>query len=487
MSTRKRGGAQPIAVGRIPGWWMDCTPHYVLDVEEAERKRRFDATLAFYYSQLAAADDAGILGPDGKPILGPDGRPLEWKGSPWAGRGGGGEFGPVGPGAPGGRNFKIQKDVKIDPTLFGIQKSDPDYRAYLTGAKLPPAFLEKMQELLLAERMANNVAQTEYGKYGRQAEQPAFQPSWVKMKLKTTTNSEKVYSGLDSTETHYQRRLQGSADPIQEMQSAQPRTKLVRKTRKVRREKPKPPANPHLDSFIQHETPKHTMSISTLGQESLVRPPKNEANERTIRAGHRKDIPSSPQTPAKSNVPLAVQVARAAQLRSASNEQPKPTPSWRQNQSITHGASHTPAPKMALKPVTHQAPSYQSKPSYSDNSKQVPSAALKPVVHRAPEPNQSYQRNYSPYQPSDSQPVEPDPEPVKYYDENESDYMEETVVLPEDEEEYIEEEYIEYEDDEMTYEEMEITDSGEEDEDLNDLQAILAARQEELARLEAGY
>ena len=182
----------PLGVGRVPQWWMECTPHYILDLEEDEARRRLEDQMAVYYQQMAAADDAGLIGPDGQPKLGPDGKPL-WSSTGWGGRGPGGEF-------------------RIDPKVFGISESDPDYQSYLTGAKLPPGFLEKMQEMCgpNSQNMANNLKQTDYGRYGRQAEKPAFTPSWMKKKLRSTGIGDNIRNGVynDSPNKHYRRRLQ---------------------------------------------------------------------------------------------------------------------------------------------------------------------------------------------------------------------------------------------------------------------------------------
>lgn len=184
----------PNGVGRVPAWWMECTPHYTLDVDDEEARQIAEDQVAFFYMMLAAADDAGIIGTDGKLKTGPDGKPLAWEGLGPNWNSNGAQF--------GGRTFKSGQAV-IDPSLFGIKESDPNYNAYLTGAKLPPRYFEKMAELVEERSSAgnpygilNNSKQTDYGRYGRQAEQKAFQPSWAKKKLRSTTQGQAVRGGV---------------------------------------------------------------------------------------------------------------------------------------------------------------------------------------------------------------------------------------------------------------------------------------------------
>lgn len=208
----------PTGVGRVPAWWMEITPHYTLDEEDEQARRTAEDQMAFYYMQLAAADDAGIILPDGTPKLGPDLKPMSWTPvTPWNGRAPAGGATPTGMG-PGGRNFKPGHPV-VDPKLFGIHESDPDYRAYLTGAKLPPGYFEKMGELASSELggtegILNNAKQTDYGRYGRQAEAPSFKPAWAKKKLRSTETGANIRQGQydDSPNKHYvnRRRVEAS-------------------------------------------------------------------------------------------------------------------------------------------------------------------------------------------------------------------------------------------------------------------------------------
>lgn len=190
----------PPGVGRVPLWWMEITPHYVLDEDDIGERRKAEDQMAFYYMQLAAAAEAGVLLPDGTPKLGQDLKPLSWTPiTPWnrldAGSNGEGTTGL----GPGGRNFKPGHAV-LDPKLFGIMENDPDYQSYLTGAKLPPGYFEKMGELAQSELggtegILNNLKQTDYGRYGRQAEAPSFKPAWAKKKLRSTETGGRIRQG----------------------------------------------------------------------------------------------------------------------------------------------------------------------------------------------------------------------------------------------------------------------------------------------------
>jgi hypothetical protein len=211
----------PIGVGRLPEWWMEITPHNTLDLEQEEARRALEDQMAFYYAQMAAADDAGTLGPDGKPMLDSNGNPLTSSSSGnngWQGRaaGGGGGAGEVT--GPGGRKFAPGTAV-INPALFGIDKSDPDYNNYLTGAKLPPGYFDRMAEFSVnynkerhgQEGMANNLAQTDYGRYGRQAETSNFKPSWAKLKLRSTNHGSAIRNGVTASPEKTSRRVHESS------------------------------------------------------------------------------------------------------------------------------------------------------------------------------------------------------------------------------------------------------------------------------------
>jgi hypothetical protein len=230
----------PTGVGRVPEWWMEDTPHYVFDLEEDTARRMMDTQMNFYYTELAAGQDAGVIGPDGKPLMGPDGKPLVWKGTGWGGRSekSGDEDGDGAGGPAGGRNFSLG-DLKIDPSLFGIDETDPDYHAYLTGAKLPPGYLEKMQEYIETGGIPNNLAQTDYGRYGRQAEKPGFKPQWAKKKLRETSAGHNIRKGAydDSPNKHNRRRDQQEAEGSEPMHEEEPEQEEVRKVIKVSRVK----------------------------------------------------------------------------------------------------------------------------------------------------------------------------------------------------------------------------------------------------------
>lgn len=228
----------PVGQGRVPQWWMDITPHYQLDEEDDYARQAAQDQMDWYYMQLASAEEAGFLDANGNPRSDVDWS--SWSPS-WNGRSGGGGGGSNLTGGPGGRSFKPGQPV-IDPKLFGISEMDPDYKSYLTGAKLPPGYFEKMGELSRhetggVEGILNNMKQTDYGRYGRQAEKPNFKPAWAKKKLRSTNIGANIRQGQydDSPNKHIRRRVQTapvapSIEPEPESEPANPTmTRTVRK------------------------------------------------------------------------------------------------------------------------------------------------------------------------------------------------------------------------------------------------------------------
>jgi len=189
----------PKGTCRVPNWWMECTPHFTLDLEEEEARRVAEQQLAFFYAQMAAADDAGMLGHDGKLLARSNGTSNSSYASNWNGRSqkvGSNEEGSGS--SPKGRKFR---GAVIDPKLFGIEESDPDYQSYLTGAKLPPGYLEKMAELQANGGgpwgTLNNTSSSLSSpkKYGRMGEKPAFKPDWMKKKLRSSAHGQNIRHG----------------------------------------------------------------------------------------------------------------------------------------------------------------------------------------------------------------------------------------------------------------------------------------------------
>ncbi|GAX16915.1 hypothetical protein FisN_5Hh292 [Fistulifera solaris] len=196
----------PVGVGRVPEWWMECTPHYILDLDEEQAQRQLEEQMATYFNQFAEINDMGALfDEEGNLKLGSDGIPVAFN-SNWQGRSEKGEESPASPRASG-RNFRIDPKVLEG---FGVKESDPDYQSYLRGAKLPPGFIEKLRTMYSSEGIPNNSHQTDYGRYGRQAERPAFKPNWTKTKLRSTAAGQNIRQGQydDSPNKHYRRRMQ---------------------------------------------------------------------------------------------------------------------------------------------------------------------------------------------------------------------------------------------------------------------------------------
>lgn len=187
----------PVGVGRVPAWWMELTPHYTLDLEEDETRRQQEEQEALYYAQMAAADDARTSG--------------EWK-SHWGGRsanGGGGNGGEDGEPLFGGRNFQPGSDG-WDPKEWGIETSDPDYKSYLQGAKLPQSYIDAMKAFggqhgikYDASSLKNTTSV-----YGSAGGKPNFTPAWAKKKLRSTGQGAAIRHGIyhDSPNKHLKKK-----------------------------------------------------------------------------------------------------------------------------------------------------------------------------------------------------------------------------------------------------------------------------------------
>ena len=197
----------PLGVGRVPAWWMELTPHYVLDLEEDFQRREQELQEALYYAQMAAADDARISG--------------EWK-SNWGGRAANGGSGGNGGGLFGGRNFQPRSDG-WDPKEWGVAADDPDYKAYLTGAKLPQSYIDAMKEFAGQAGIEYDASQLNHtGKYGSSASRPAFTPAWAKKKLRSTGQGEAIRQGLynDSPNKHIKRKVAAESAALGQEPSA---------------------------------------------------------------------------------------------------------------------------------------------------------------------------------------------------------------------------------------------------------------------------
>jgi hypothetical protein len=196
----------PAGVGRVPGWWMELTPHYLLDLEDDEKRRQQEFQEMIFFARMAAEDDEKTRG--------------EWK-SNWQGRSanGGSSGSGCDAGLFGGRNFQPGSNG-WDPKEWGISENDPDYQSYLSGAKLPQSYIDAMKEYAGRSGIqydASNLHQTEYGKYGRQAEKPAFTPSWAKKKLRSTGQGSAIRQGVytDSPNKHLQPKVNAVASKFE--------------------------------------------------------------------------------------------------------------------------------------------------------------------------------------------------------------------------------------------------------------------------------
>ena len=510
----------PPGVGRIPLWWMEITPHYVLDLEEEEYRRRAEEQMACYFAHMAAADDAGMLDAHGNPLLGPDGQPLTsssaWGKNGWAGRssnGGGGA--PGSPGGPLGRNFVPGQVTPETLQLLGIDaNNDPDYRSYLTGAKYPPGYWEKLAELGYTSGpgfSANNLAQTDYGRYGRQAEQPKHKPTWAKMKLRSTTHGQDIRHGIYDTSPKREgtRRVQeadlklsmssgGSSHrpaiappPLDDLQQPPPeRRPVAAASRTPARTAPSSnPASPDGGAAGQPKTKKVIRKVRKVRR-------KRDPSEATTLAPAAATAPK-PAAVTLSTFPVPNPVPRAPE------PEPQPTPpSVRRynhkdyyynapaqttyagtTKSYAERQQQPPHPEQAPAPPVPPSPASRPTPSYVERPLPPPPA---PPAAPVP-PSSSYVAPPPSSRPASIVvvPAAPSHEPSSYGDDDE-DELEEVY----EEEEIIEEVYEDDDDYEEVVEEEVVEEYEDDDEyspeaDIGDLQAILAAKQAELARLQA--
>jgi hypothetical protein len=212
-------------VAQLPAWWMELTPHHVLDLDEEASRREQEERMARYFAEMALADAEREGGEQfdengNKIAYGSSG----WK-SNWAGRsssnGGNGDNDESAMSKIfGGRNFK-PGSPSWDPKQWGIKESDPDYKSYLSGAKLPPEYLDAMrnygatktgvthpewvmQAFLRSSSGDGSGGSHGTGVYGRQAETPKHQPAWAKKKLRSSTAGANIRQGKynDSPNKH---------------------------------------------------------------------------------------------------------------------------------------------------------------------------------------------------------------------------------------------------------------------------------------------
>lgn len=71
---------------------------------------------------------------------------------------------------------------------------------------MPPGYWDLLSALGY-EGIANNLKQTSFGKYGRQAEQPKFKPAWATKNLRSTDSGAKIRQGqYDDSPNKFSRR-----------------------------------------------------------------------------------------------------------------------------------------------------------------------------------------------------------------------------------------------------------------------------------------
>lgn len=213
----------PKGVGQLPTWWMELTPHHVLDLDEEASRREQEEKMARYFAEMALKDAEA----EGGEQFDEHGNPIApgsagWK-SNWAGRGSGKNGSGGGDNESdfhkifGGRNF-TPGSPSWDPKQWGIKENDPDYKSYLSGAKLPPEYTDALRNYGATKtgvthpewvmnaflRSSNDSGGGGHGVYGRQAETPKHQPAWAKKKLRSSTAGANIREGKynDSPNKH---------------------------------------------------------------------------------------------------------------------------------------------------------------------------------------------------------------------------------------------------------------------------------------------
>jgi hypothetical protein len=432
----------PIGVGRVPRWWMEATPHDILDVDEAETRREIESQMAIYYMQMAAADEAGLVGPDGRPLIGPDGKPVAWSDLEWSRR--------------------THRHNSFNIVDF--------YKAVLNGEKLPPGFFEKMQEVF-GLRSANG-----HGKYANQADK--FEPTWAKKKLRTTGHGEKIRIGIDDldggTYKETLRRLPGSDNPLYDppRRTSAPGKKLVRKTRKVRRSRKSQSADnpPHSGPDVRKRNSAGPPGSTHGGTKKI---PKGKPG--STRDERKKRTTGPPQSgPA---------VKKNSDIWSPPGSDP-----FASKSPVRHRTSFTRSPEK-------QRTSFTRSPEKQRTGLTGPSKSV-PRTHFDATSSSPYKNNQTKPMAYNYKAKQPEPEPDYYeeksYEESyeeefydgEYEYHEEEIASDDDidlfiDEIVVDEEFID--DEELSYEEEVVSD----DDDLVDLQAFLAEKHAELARLQS--
>lgn len=122
--------------------------------------------------------------------------------------------------------LQTQENMTTEELPIGVGRV-PDWWMECTPHNvLSSPYLEKIQSLSddpsSGEGIANNHAQTDFGRYGRQAEKVGFTPSWMEKKLKKTGAGDNIRAGVynDSPNKHVNKRMQEQAkrdadDPFQ--------------------------------------------------------------------------------------------------------------------------------------------------------------------------------------------------------------------------------------------------------------------------------
>jgi hypothetical protein len=190
----------PRGVARIPLWWMEITPHNILDLEREEFKRQLEYEESMMYAELARKDDYAQQYGDGGMDYDPS------KHGTRDGSGGGGRYGaggggyqrgedgkwknpPGGGGGAQGRQFQAGDGPPgYRPGNHGDGRNGAGGEAYATRGGGGGRYAGG------GSNYASGLNETAYGQYGDK-DLAWEKPSWTKIKLRSTGQGGSIRQG----------------------------------------------------------------------------------------------------------------------------------------------------------------------------------------------------------------------------------------------------------------------------------------------------
>ena len=206
----------------LPDWWLELTPHHTLNLEDERARRDAEDRMTLHYAELAAADakNGKMCDVDGHPLAGDETKNNNSSSAQgggitrrWSGRNNSnnGQTNQNDNGHSskmfGGRNFQ-PGSPGWDARQWGIDDQDSDFESYQTGNKLPPEYVTAMTNYAKATGQYRDVndnashvtlRSTQNSQYGRVGEKPAFEPEFMKVKLRSRKNWRTAGSAIMAT------------------------------------------------------------------------------------------------------------------------------------------------------------------------------------------------------------------------------------------------------------------------------------------------